>query len=33
MVGDLRDDELEGRDWERVRPRRISDADWKRFEG
>ena len=33
MVGDLRDDDLEGRDWERVRPRRISDADWKRFEG
>ena len=33
IVGDLRDDDLEGRDWERVRPRRISDADWRRFEG
>src|SRR6266852_7797303 len=33
MVGGLRDDDLEGRDWERVRPRRISEADWKRFEG
>src|SRR5207302_4009000 len=32
-VGGLRDDDLEGRDWERVRPRRISDADWNRFEG
>ena len=33
MVGDLRDDDIEGRDWERVTPRRISEADWKRFEG
>src|SRR2546430_11882486 len=33
IVGDLRDDDLEGRDWERVRPRRISDADWRCFEG
>jgi GTP cyclohydrolase I len=33
MVGDLRDDDLEGRDWERVQPRRISDAEWTRFEG
>ncbi len=33
MVGNLRDDDLEGRDWERVQPRRISEADWKRFEG
>jgi len=33
MVGGLRDDDLEGRDWERVMPRRISDADWQRFEG
>jgi GTP cyclohydrolase I len=32
MVGDLRDDDLEGRDWERVQPRRIADADWTRFE-
>ena len=32
-VGDLRDDDVEGRDWERVRPRRISEADWQRFEG
>jgi GTP cyclohydrolase IA len=33
LVGDLRDDDLEGRDWERVLPRRMSEADWKRFEG
>src|SRR6202521_3786184 len=33
IVGGLRDDDLDGRDWERVRPRRISEADWKRFEG
>src|ERR1700694_2437611 len=33
MVGGLRDDDLEGREWERIRPREISDADWKRFEG
>src|SRR3989475_5813744 len=32
-VGDLRDEDVEGRDWERVRARRISEADWKRFEG
>src|SRR5438477_4834072 len=32
-VGDLRDDDVEGRDWERVQPRRMSDADWQRFEG
>jgi GTP cyclohydrolase IA len=33
MVGGLRDDDLEGRDWQRVLPRPISDADWRRFEG
>ena len=33
LVGDLRDEDFEGRDWERVRRRQISDADWKRFEG
>lgn len=33
MVGGLPDDDLEGRDWERVLPRRISEADWKRYEG
>jgi GTP cyclohydrolase I len=33
MVGGLRDDDLEGRDWERVQPRRISEADWTRYEG
>src|ERR1700704_1367733 len=33
MVGGLRDDDLEGHDWERVMPRRISNADWQRFEG
>jgi GTP cyclohydrolase IA len=32
-LGDLHDEDLEGRDWARVSPRRISDADWKRFEG
>ncbi len=32
-VGDLRDEDLEGHDWDRVSPRRISDADWLRFEG
>jgi GTP cyclohydrolase IA len=32
-VGALRTEDIEDRDWERVRPRRISDADWKRFEG
>lgn len=32
-LGSLHDEDVEGRDWERVRPRRISDADWKRFEG
>src|SRR2546421_11969225 len=32
-IGDLRDEDVEGRDWERVRPRRISEADWQRFEG
>ena len=32
-VGGLRDEEVEGRDWERVRPRRVSDQDWGRFEG
>ena len=31
-VGGLRDEDVEGRDWERVSPRRISDADWRRFE-
>src|SRR2546425_3626554 len=33
MVGGLRDDDLEGRDWARVLPRRISESDWIRFEG
>jgi len=32
-VGSLRDEEDEGRNWERVSPRRISDQDWRRFEG
>src|SRR5256714_15118206 len=32
-VGGLHDEEVEGRDWERVSPRRISDQDWRRFEG
>jgi GTP cyclohydrolase I len=32
-VGGLRDEEAEGRDWERVSPRRISEQDWHRFEG
>jgi GTP cyclohydrolase IA len=32
-VGGLRDEGDEGRDWERVSPRRISDQDWRRFEG
>jgi GTP cyclohydrolase I len=32
-VGGLRDEEVEGREWERVTPRRISDQDWRRFEG
>ncbi len=33
MVGGLRDDDLEGRNWKRVQARHVSDADWKRFEG
>jgi GTP cyclohydrolase IA len=33
MIGDLRDEDIEGRDWERVQPRQIGDADWRRFEG
>jgi len=32
-LGGLRDEDVEGRDWERVRPRGISAADWQRFEG
>src|SRR5256712_7546269 len=32
-VGALRDEDVEGRDWDRVSPRRISEADWQRFEG
>jgi GTP cyclohydrolase IA len=32
-IGNLHDEDVEDRNWERVRPRRISDADWKRFEG
>lgn len=32
-LGDLHDEDVEGRDWARVRPRRITDADWTRFEG
>jgi GTP cyclohydrolase I len=31
-VGALRYEDIEDRDWERVRPRRLTDADWKRFE-
>lgn len=33
MVGDLRDEDVEGREWERVRPRNVSEADWRRYEG
>jgi GTP cyclohydrolase IA len=32
-LGALRAEDLEGRDWERVRPRQVSDADWARFGG
>ena len=32
IVGDLRDEDVEGRDWERTRPRRITNADWQRYE-
>ena len=32
-IGGLRDEDVEGRDWERVRPRNITEADWARFEG
>ncbi len=32
-VGALRREDVEDRDWERVQPRRLSDADWKRLEG
>lgn len=32
-VGGLHDEDLEDSDWQHVRPRRISDTDWKRFEG
>jgi GTP cyclohydrolase I len=32
-LGNLRDEDVEDRDWERVRPRSITEADWKRFEG
>ena len=32
-VGGLRDEDVEGNDWERVQPRRISNDDWQRFEG
>ena len=32
-VGDLVDEDIEDRSWERVSPRKISDADWKRYEG
>ncbi|HXN02940.1 MAG TPA: GTP cyclohydrolase I [Candidatus Dormibacteraeota bacterium] len=32
-VGGLRDDDVESGDLERVSPRRISEADWLRFEG
>jgi GTP cyclohydrolase IA len=31
-IGNLHDEDVEDRNWERVRPRRISEADWKRFE-
>src|ERR1700730_17121605 len=33
MGGGLRDDDLQGRDWERAPPRHISEADWKRVDG
>jgi GTP cyclohydrolase I len=32
-VGALHNEDVEDRDWERVSPRRISEADWRRFEG
>lgn len=32
-LGGLRDEDVEDRDWERVRPRHLTDADWSRFEG
>jgi len=32
-LGDLHDEDVEGSDWAHVRPRRITDADWKRFDG
>ncbi len=32
-IGSLRDEDVEDRDWERVRPRNLTDADWARFEG
>lgn len=31
-LGALRAEDLEGRDWERVKPRQISEQDWDRYE-
>jgi len=33
QVGSLRDEDADGQDWSRVRPRRISDEQWGRYEG
>ena len=33
QLGSLRDEDAEGRDWSRVRPREISDQQWRRYEG
>ena len=32
-IGSLRDEDVEDRDWERVRPRNITEGEWARFEG
>ncbi|GAC1480499.1 MAG: GTP cyclohydrolase I FolE [Candidatus Dormibacteria bacterium] len=32
-LGSLRDEDAEDPDWARVRPRKINDADWRRYEG
>ena len=29
QLGSLRDEDAEGRDWSRVRPREISDQQWR----
>ena len=33
QVGALRDEDSEDRDWSRVRPRKITDDQWRRYEG